>query len=288
MTVKNSRHPSSATIGRFRAAVYAHYAQHGRTFPWRSTRDPYRILVSEIMLQQTQVDRVVPKYEAFIACFPTVDNLAQSSLPDVLRLWKGLGYNRRAKHLREAARTIVSEHGGSVPKSYEDLIKIPGIGPATAGDILAFAFNKPAVVLETNIETAIIHHFFSDKTTNIPKNILRQLAERTMDTKHPRKWYYALMDYGTHIKKTVGNASRRAATYKKQSSFDGSNRQIRARLLFLIHEKNRIPKTSLLRHYTKLFPDTPIALKKKIPSILAALEREGMINLKNGAWYIPE
>lgn len=286
--MKNPLRPSPAAIIRFRAIVYGHYKQHGRSFPWRSTRDPYSILVSEIMLQQTQVDRVVPKYEVFIARFPTLDSLATSSLPDVLHLWKGLGYNRRAKHLREAARTIMSEHGGIVSKSYEDLLKIPGIGPATAGDIMAFAFNKPAVVLETNIETALIHHFFSDNVKNIPKNTLRELAERTMDTKYPRTWYYALMDYGAHIKKTVGNASRRAASYKKQSTFNGSNRQIRARILFLIHEKNRIPKTSLLRHYTKLFPDTPAALQKKIPSILAALEREGMISLKNGAWYIPE
>jgi len=217
-------------IRRFRTTVYTHFDREGRTLPWRTGYDPYHILVSEIMLQQTQVDRVIDKFTPFLRAFPTLHALAQAPLDDVIARWQGLGYNRRAAALRNAARMIEKDFGGIVPQEPEQLHTLPGIGSATAASIAAFAFNKPVVFLETNIRTVLIHHFFSDKAS-VPDNDLIEIAAAALDRKNPRKWYSALMDYGTMLKKTVGNLSRKSITYKKQSPFAGSRRQIRGAVL---------------------------------------------------------
>ncbi len=215
----------------FIKTVKDHYRRHGRrSFPWRQTRDPYRILVSEMMLQQTQADRVLKKYEAFLEKFPTVEALAAASLGAVLREWQGLGYNRRTKMLHDCAQTVVHTYGGKFPREHTLLMKLPGIGPYTAGAVMAFAFNKSIPIIETNIRSAYLHHFFNNDT-DVSDTELMVLIERTLDTKHPREWYAALMDYGSYIKKTFGNPNSKSKHYIKQTSFKGSDREIRGAII---------------------------------------------------------
>jgi A/G-specific adenine glycosylase len=225
-------------ISIFRRKVYRYSKLYGRsTLPWRKDYDPYHILVSEIMLQQTPVDRVIGKFSAFIGHFPDIKSLAGSPLNEVLVLWQGLGYNRRAAALRETAKIIVRDFDCIVPNSPEKLRMLPGIGPATAASIAAFAYNQPIAFLETNIRTVFIHHFFSGSDAVGDDEIL-PLAEATLDRRNPRRWYGALMDYGSALKKTVGNLSRNSIVYKKQTPFIGSPRQVRGALLrWLINNK---------------------------------------------------
>ena len=198
-----------------------------RDMPWRRDTRPYYILVSELMLQQTQVDRVVPKFEAFISRYPDVHELARATLADVLRLWQGLGYNRRAKFLHEAAKKIVET--GTFPADEDGLVKLSGVGKNTAGAILAYAYNKPVVFIETNIRAVYIHHFFNDEEKVADKDIY-ELLERTCDKANPREFYWALMDYGSWLKKQ-GVAPGRSRHYKKQSPLKGSTREIRGRII---------------------------------------------------------
>lgn len=226
-------------IQAFQDTVWRYYDVHGRhELPWRRSQsdgsfDPYKIVVSELMLQQTQVSRVIPKFEAFFEQFPTFAALAAAPLSDVLIAWSGLGYNRRAKFLWQLARTVVDESAGKLPSDRSDLIRLPGIGPNTAGAIRAYAFNQPEVFIETNIRTVFFHHFFTDQT-NIPDKQLFPLIEQAVPADNAREWYWALMDYGTFLKQTVGNVSRASASYIKQSTFQGSRRQIRGQILKLL------------------------------------------------------
>ncbi|TFG83208.1 MAG: A/G-specific adenine glycosylase, partial [Spirochaetales bacterium] len=198
------------TAREFRAAVLEHYRLEGRSFPWRDTHDPWRILVSEFMLQQTQTIRVLPKYLAWFERFPDMECLVDAPLADVYEAWRGLGYNNRALRLRQTAREIVSDHGGSVPVDERSLMALPGIGRYTARAILAFAFGKPGIVLETNIRTAFIFHFFPG-AVGVSDRELEPVAAATMDEADPRTWYYALMDYGAWLKKREPNPGRQSA-----------------------------------------------------------------------------
>ncbi|MDP2402123.1 MAG: adenine glycosylase, partial [Actinomycetota bacterium] len=147
----------------FVEAVLRYHRESGRhDHPWRITRDPYSVLVSEVMLQQTQVSRVLPKYLAWLERFPTADALAAAPLADVLEAWQGLGYNRRALALKRAAEEISAHHGGTVPREEASLLALPGIGPATAAGVRAFAFDEQGIYLETNVRAAFLHHFFAD------------------------------------------------------------------------------------------------------------------------------
>jgi A/G-specific adenine glycosylase len=224
---------SPPSLAAFRAAVLDHYRERGRDLPWRRTRDPYLILVSEVMLQQTQVARVLTKYEGFITTFPDVHALAAAPAAAVLRAWQGLGYNRRALALHRAARMIVAEHQGLVPRSAADLTRLPGIGPATAAAVCAFAYDLPLSFIETNIRSAVIHFFFQECTAVSDSDIL-PLIELTLDRENPREWYYALMDYGAWVKKTHPNPGRRSRHHTTQTTFAGSRRQLRAQVLRLL------------------------------------------------------
>ncbi|MCX6339501.1 MAG: A/G-specific adenine glycosylase [Candidatus Aureabacteria bacterium] len=219
-----------ARIRSFRETIYRHYALHGRRLPWRTTRDPYRILVSEVMLQQTQAERVVRKYREFTAAFPDFRALARAPLRKILRAWQGLGYNRRALALKRIAESVISEWEGELPPGIEDLQTLPGIGPATASAIAAFAFEIPVAFIETNVRTVFIHFFFRARRVVSDEEIL-SLVEETLDAARPRKWYNALMDYGSMLKATHGNPNRKSARYRKQTSFKGSDRQIRGLIL---------------------------------------------------------
>lgn len=221
--------PSSIT--QFRKTIYSFFKQHARILPWRTDFNPYDIFISEVMLQQTQVDRVIPKFLHFKSLFPDFQSLANSRLETVLDAWQGLGYNRRAVALREASRVVVERFNATLPSTPALLQTLPGIGPATAASIAAFAFNSPTVFLETNIRTVLIHHFFLKSADSINDSQLIPIAQKTLDKKNPRKWYSALMDYGSYLKKAVGNLSKKSASYKKQTPFHGSNRQIRGAIL---------------------------------------------------------
>jgi A/G-specific adenine glycosylase len=189
-------------------------------------RDSYRILVSEIMLQQTQVERVLDKYKVFIRIFPDFSSLAVAPLADILKVWQGLGYNRRAVALQKIAISVMKESRGRLPVTREELLKLPGIGKYTASAILTFACNQPNIFIETNIRRVFIHFFFRDRE-NISDAEILPLIEMTLDAGNPREWYYALMDYGAMLKKTVENPNRKSSHYKKQAPFHGSNRQLR-------------------------------------------------------------
>ncbi|MEM6997787.1 MAG: A/G-specific adenine glycosylase [Patescibacteria group bacterium] len=204
-----------------------------RLMPWREDVRPYYVLVSEMMLQQTQVDRVIPKFQDFIAAFPDFETLAVAKFSDVLKLWDGLGYNRRAKYLHDAAKIIVDKYNGKLPRTRVELESLPGIGPGTSGAIMAYAYNQPELFIETNIRTVYIHHFFPGKQ-NVADSDILDLLEKTIDKQNPREWYWALMDYGTHLKKTHGNLSQQSKSYTKQSRYKGSDRELRAKILKLL------------------------------------------------------
>lgn len=215
----------------FQAFVLDWYQASGRhDLPWRQTTDPYAILVSELMLQQTQVVRVIPKYQAFLERFPTVHDLAEASLGDVLRLWQGLGYNRRAKFLHQCAEVVVHEYAGIFPQIEAELRQLPGIGPYTAAAVCAFAYNQPVHLIETNVRQVIIHHFFTQTKTVTDADILEKV-KRTLPADRSHDWYAALMDYGSHLKALYGNNTRNVAGYTKQSKFKGSDREVRAAIV---------------------------------------------------------
>lgn len=206
-----------------------------RSMPWRDDTRPYYVLVSELMLQQTQVDRVIPKFQAFIAAFPDETALASASLGEVLVLWSGLGYNRRAKYLHDAAQMIVRAFNSVFPENYEDIRKLPGVGPGTAGAILVYAFNKPIVFIETNVRTVYFHHFFDDGDKVSDKELV-PLIEATIDAEHPREFYWALMDYGSWLKRRGAGRNAQSVHYKKQAPLKGSIREVRGQIIKSLSE----------------------------------------------------
>jgi A/G-specific adenine glycosylase len=237
---------------KFISIVWEYFNLHGRhVLPWRKTKNPYRILVSELMLQQTQVERVVPKYKAFIKRFPTLKQVAAASIGDVLRLWQGLGYNRRAKYLHETAQIIVTQYGGVFPRNRKELEALPGVGHYTAGAILAFSYNQPAVLIETNIRQVYLHHFFKNVDRVADAEIV-PLIEKTMSVERAREWYWALMDYGSYLKRTQGNITHKSKQYVVQSKFAGSNRQIRGAIVRMLLEGGAYTSAEILESLSSI------------------------------------
>lgn len=255
-----------------RTAAWEFYRTGARSdLPWRQPEadgsfDPYKILVSELMLQQTQVPRVVPKFAAFVQRFPTTQRLAEAPLGEVLRAWQGLGYNRRAKFLWQAARTIMEDFEGQLPQTAAELIRLPGVGANTAGAILAYAFNQPAVFVETNVRTVCIYHCFRDESAVSDAQVQEAMRAAVAHEPDPRDWYWAIMDYGTYLKQTIGNAARLSASYARQSAFAGSRRQLRGQVLrSLVEEPRTIAAMSL------------DANDPRLPDVIATLIDEGLI-----------
>lgn len=253
----------------FRKKIWEYYKKNKRNFPWRETTNPYHILVSEMMLQQTQTSRVIRKYEEFLKKFSTIHILAKASNEDVLRLWSGLGYNRRALYLKRIAQILgsnMSLYKNTLP---EKLKKLPGIGPNTAGAIYVFSTNKPYVFIETNIRRVFIHEFFKDQA-NIPDKEILKLIEQTIDRTKPRDWYYALMDYGSFLGKLAINPNLRSRHYTKQSKFEGSIRQARGEILKTLLEKKNMSPLKL----EKQFKD-----KEQFKKALDQLKKEGFVEI---------
>lgn len=217
-------------IQSFQSLIWQKANELHRDMPWREDTRPYYVLVSELMLQQTQVDRVLPKFEAFIRRFPSEEHLAAAPLADVLTLWSGLGYNRRAKFLHEAAKKIVHEYAGVFPRTVEDLLSLPGVGPGTAGAIAVYAFNQPVVFIETNVRTVYFHHFF-ETGEKVSDTQLLPLIKETLDREHPREFYWALMDYGTWLKRNGAGRITQSKHYTKQSALKGSVREVRGQII---------------------------------------------------------
>ncbi|MGD0584226.1 MAG: A/G-specific adenine glycosylase [Oryzomonas sp.] len=260
------------TVKSFQKVISAHYRANPRPMPWRETRDPYRILISEIMLQQTQVERVKAKYAEFLAAFPTLSDLAGAPLPRVVRVWQGLGYNRRALALIRCAGEIMERFAGRFPTSIGEMESLPGIGPYTARAVAAFAFGTAEAFIETNIRTVFIHFFFHNRDKVGDREIM-PLVAATLDRADPRTWYYALMDYGVMLKQNHPNPGRRSANHTRQSRFEGSNRQLRSRMLRAVMEQPGITAGAL----AELLGAEPEAVRHN----LEAMQREGFF-LKQG------
>lgn len=262
----------------FQKTVKNHYRLHGRKLPWRNTEDPYKILVSEVMLQQTQVARVIEKYDCFLRVFPDIHALAQAPLREILNVWQGLGYNRRAVALKQAAQHVVKHFDQKIPSSVDSLVSLPGIGKATACAICAFAFNQPTVFIETNIRTAFIYHFFNHMNKVRDAHIFPLVAQ-TLDYHNPRVWYYALMDYGVAIKKVYGNLNAKSTQYQRQGPFEGSNRQVRGAILKMLVKRERVSEHELLA-------DIQFSPKMVIQN-LEKLQKEGIISKEGDYLFIP-
>ena len=235
------------------AALLAWFAENGRDLPWRRTSDPYAILVSEVMLQQTQVDRVVPRYLEWLARWPTIEALASAQLADVIRAWRGLGYNGRAIKLHRAARQVAEEGWP------DDLTDLPGVGRYTADAIACFAFGEPVLPVDTNV---------------------RRVQERA-ETRFGPACSHALMDLGATIclarvprctacplAEACPSRGKRYEPLRKQAPFQGSFRQRRARTLWLVS-------------------DAPRPLSELDAQAVAALERDGLVKVSNGIAALP-
>lgn len=261
---------------KFKKEIWQFYRSHRRDLPWRRTKNPYRILVSEVMLQQTQVDRVIPKYLAFLTRFPSFSALAKASTTDVLRMWQGLGYNRRALALKRLAETVMQNFKGHLPQDPEQLLTLPGVGPYTARAISAFVWNKPEIFIETNIRRVYLQYFFP-RSRNISDEQLIPVIQKTLDTENPREWYYALMDYGSLLPKLLPNANQRSKHYVVQSKFEGSHRQVRGAVLRALLD---IRKATLsgLQKYLGIAP-------ARIKPALQQLENEGFLRRQGSTFF---
>jgi len=269
-------------VQKFKKTIWSYYRAHGRKLPWRHISDPYKILVSETMLQQTQVARVLKKYAEFITKFPTVTSLAKSPLKEVLIAWQGLGYNRRAVNLKKTAEEITNNFKGKFPQERDVLLRLPGIGQSTAGALLSFTWNIPTTFIETNIRSAFIHFFFPRSHKVDDKKLLPLIEQTvpkifTLPEKGPRDWYYALMDYGVMLKQSE-NPSRKSTHHLKQSSFKGSHREKRS---------------FILKHLLRTGPQTyeeivkALSLKKQdVKLVLNTYVVEGVLTKKQDIYMI--
>lgn len=255
----------------FQTIICSYHRAHGRVLPWRSSHTPYHVLVSEIMLQQTQVERVRAKFNSFIRQFPDFMALANGTYHEVLKAWSGLGYNRRALALKTIAMRVVQEYAGSLPSDVSTLITFPGIGRTTASAIATFAFNHPTTFIETNIRTVIIHFFFPGKERVTDKEIF-PLIERTLLRENPREWYYALMDYGAMLKRQIPSINKRRQPSKIPSQFKGSNRQIRGKIIKILIDKIEIGEEDLIRSLS--------ISKERLSKILEQLSNEGFLEVE--------
>ena len=273
----------------FSATVWERGRELYRDLPWRDTHDPYAILLSEVMLQQTQVSRVMGRWEQWLETFPTIADLASAPLPPVLELWQGMGYNRRALNLKRCAEEVVAMHDGVVPSDKKALLALPGIGPSTSAGVRVFAFRQPDMYLETNVRAVFIHELFPGRESVADKELVSLVEATCPQDARVRAWYYALLDYGAYLKKTMPNPTRRSKHYTRQSKFEGSHRQKRAYLLRRVID-DALSTEDLARDLAQ----SERASGRQEPSveevraILDELEREGFVMRRGDAWLCAE
>jgi A/G-specific adenine glycosylase len=286
----------SPDLGAFVERVAEEGARRYRDFAWRRTRDPYAVLVSEIMLQQTQVSRVERYYERWLEQFPTLDSLAAAPLEAVLQLWQGLGYNRRAVALKRLAEQLAEQTAPDaepqLPRDDDALLALPGIGPATAAGVRAFAFGERAVYLETNVRSVLLHELFADADGVSDRELRPLLSDAAEEAERRgidfRAWNYALLDYGAHLKRTQPNPSRRSAHHARQSRFEGSTRQKRARLLRHVMADPGQPTDSYVSELAEAeeMDGRPAPLLGEVLELLEALVSDGFLVCEDGNWRI--
>jgi len=286
------------------------YRLHGRAhLPWRQTRDPYRIVVSEFMLQQTQVERVLPLFEAFVAAFPDFAALAAADAGDAVRLWRGLGYNSRALRLHALARAVVERHGGVLPSDRAALLALPGIGPYTAAAVRAFAFELDDVALDTNVRRIAHRTAFGIEHPRLASDA--QLDERLRAALIPGRahdWNSALMDVGATICTARApkcmlcplragcvaapvDAVRLAARARKTSRrspqeaipFERSTRYLRGRIVDVLRDVPRGTALHIDELIASLGAIVPADRLSEIPSVAEALERDGIVECHDRA-----
>lgn len=280
---------SPERLEEFSATVWERGRELYRDLPWRDTHDPYAILLSEVMLQQTQVSRVMGRWEQWLETFPTIADLASAPLPPVLELWQGMGYNRRALNLKRCAEEVVVMHDGVVPSDKKALLALPGIGPSTSAGVRIFAFRQPDMYLETNVRAVFIHELFPGRESVADKELVSLVEATCPQDARVRAWYYALLDYGAHLKKTMPNPTRRSKHYTRQSKFEGSHRQKRAYLLRRVID-DALSTEDLARDLAQ----SERASGRQEPSveevraILDELEREGFVMRRGDAWLCAE
>lgn len=265
------------SIPQFQSLVWEAYRGLGRSLPWRETSDPYLVWLSEMMLQQTQVSRVVSYWNRFRARWPAFPDLAGASLREVLAEWAGLGYNRRARYLLDCAQAVCERHGGALPQDRDQLRALPGIGDYTSGAVMAFAFNQPVVFLDTNIRRVFLTYFFPGQQS-IPDSAILPIIGDALDAQRPREWYWALMDLGASLRAGT-NANRRSSHYSRQSEFHGSLRQTRGAILRLLTE---FPGLSRFELESRLS-----GMEDRVAGALDALESEGLVAEEAGIYRIP-
>lgn len=260
----------------FQELVWGKGRELYRDMAWRRDTQPYYVLVSEIMLQQTQVSRVEVKFTEFIDQFPTIEKLASASLGDVLTVWSGLGYNRRAKFLWQAARQIIERFDGIIPADRSELLTLPGVGENTAGAILAYAFEMPVVFIETNIRTVYLHHFFTN-CDSVADSKIRDIVAKTLDAKDPRGWYWALMDYGAWLKSQQHSHLSRSKQYVKQAKLAGSMREMRGQIL------KALTQARLGVEELRAMFGTDARFERALDSLFA----DGLIERTSQGWQLP-
>lgn len=256
---------SPRKIAAFRKKVWSCYQRHKRYLPFRETDDPYAITVSEIMLQQTQVSRVVDKYTNWLHHLPEWESLAHASNRRVLSLWSGLGYNRRALYLKEIAKIVLSRYNGTLPDNPSELQTLPGIGPYTAHAIAAFAFQKRVAAVDTNVRKVIIYSFGLSPT--ISPAAIQKLATQLLPRKHIKEWHYALMDYARF--ELPSKISQIVPPVSRQSRFDGSLRQVRGEIIRELTKRTYMRVDTLTRQLARP--------AKKIHTAVESLVRDGLI-----------
>ena len=280
---------SPERLEEFSATVWERGRELYRDLPWRDTHDPYAILLSEVMLQQTQVSRVMGRWEQWLETFPTIADLASAPLPPVLELWQGMGDNRRALNLKRCAEEVVAMHDGVVPSDKKALLGLPGIGPSTSAGVRVFAFRQPDMYLETNVRAVFIHELFPGRESVADKELVSLVEATCPQDARVRAWYYALLDYGAYLKKTMPNPTRRSKHYTRQSKFEGSHRQKRAYLLRRVID-DALSTEDLARDLAQ----SERASGRQEPSveevraILDELEREGFVMRRGDAWLCAE
>lgn len=273
------------------AALLEWYRPRRAIYPWRSSRpDPYRVLVSEVMLQQTQAARVAPAFRRFLRLFPTVSALAAAGRSDVLRAWSGLGYNRRAVNLSEAARRIVRDHGGRVPSTPEALIPLPGVGSYTAAAVSSIAFGVPVPALDTNMSRVVARVGLGAQAHEVSRTDLRNAAAAWIDRQDPGSWNQALMDLGREVCRPIPRCQacplNEACTFRargvegersprRQPPFSGSLRQVRGAVIRALQDRPSASMAALAKASDESID--------RVAEAVGALERDGLVEASPAA-----